>query len=174
MNIGFWLGLVFAIPVGIITSIVGNRLTRNVDAFLEKRKLIKSHRSKQQELAEYKRIEAFKHGTKDRYPYYILLATSTVICAVGLATCLVLAVLGYGDFIGLPNPLLLGAFLFGIFAALFIIVVAATARRIEQFEQYQAEIRKKWGKTLFSNRGMISATHLPELPFSAKSSHQIR
>ena len=135
--------------IGAVLSIVGNLLTRKVDAYLEKRKLIKSNRSKEQEIANYKRVEAFKNGTRDRYPYYILLATAAVISAVGSATCLVLVVLKYWDAFNLPDfPLLLTlllTFLFGVFAAVFMIVIAETARHIEQFEKYQAEIRKKWG-----------------------------
>ena len=135
--------------IGAVLSIVGNLLTRKVDAYLEKRKLIKSNRSKEQEIANYKRVESFKNGTRDRYPYYILLATAAVISAVGSATCLVLVVLKYWDAFNLPDfPLLLTlllTFLFGVFAAVFMIVIAETARHIERFEKYQAEIRKKWG-----------------------------
>jgi hypothetical protein len=145
----FWLGVAVAIPLSIVGSIVGNRLTRNVDAYLEKRKLIKSNRSKEQEIANYKRVEAFKNGTRDRYPYYILLATAAMISAVGSATCLVLVILKYWDVFNFPDfPLLLAlllAFLFGVFAAVFMVAIAETARHIEQFEQYQTEIRKKWG-----------------------------
>jgi hypothetical protein len=145
----FWLGVAVAVPLSIVGSIVGNRLTRNVDAYLEKRKLIKSNRSKEQEIANYKRVEAFKNGTRDRYPYYILLATAAMISAVGSATCLVLVILKYWDAFNFPDfPLLLTlllTFLFGVFAVLFMVVIAETARHIEQFEQYQVEIRKKWG-----------------------------
>lgn len=134
--------LTLVIPLGIAT----NLLTPRFIAYLEKRKLIKAHRSKEQELANYKRVEAFRNRTRDRYPYYILLATSAMICAVGLAASLVLAALGYGWDLIVPNPLLLLAFLLGIFTLVFMVVIASTARQIEQFEQYQAEIRKKWGE----------------------------
>jgi hypothetical protein len=40
------------------------------------------------------------------------------------------------------------AFLFGVFAAVFMVAIAETARHIEQFEQYQVEIRKKWGDVI--------------------------
>ena len=162
MNIetNFWglvgvVGLVLTIPL----NIASNLLTPRVINYLERRKIIKSHRSKEQELANYKRVEAFKNGTRDRYPFYILLATVTVICAVGVATCLVLAVLGYGDFTVFPNPLLVLAFLLGVFATLFMVIIAGTARQIEQFEQYKAEIRKKWGDHVISNseKSLVSA-----------------
>lgn len=151
----FWLGVAVAIPLSIVGTIAGNRLMPSVDAFFEKRKLTKFRRSKEQELANYKHIEAFRNGTRDKYPFYILLATSAVICAIGLASCLVLffikynflpLVVKYYGLPDLPNPLLLMAFVFGIVAVFFIAVIAATARQIERFEQYQAEIRKKWGE----------------------------
>jgi|HubBroStandDraft_6_1064221.scaffolds.fasta_scaffold354781_3 fatty acid desaturase len=148
--VGVVVGLVLTIPL----NIASNLLTPRVINYLERRKIIKSHRSKEQELANYKRVDAFKNGT-----IYILLATATVICAVGVATCLVLAVLGYGDFTVFPNPLLLLAFLLGVFATLFMVIIAGTARQIEQFEQYKAEIRKKWGDHVISNseKSLVSA-----------------
>jgi hypothetical protein len=149
VNIETWIGVV-GVVVGLVLAIplhiAANLLMPGVHAYFEKRKVTKFRRSKEQELANYKRVEAFKNGTRDRYPFYILLATSAVICAVGLAACLVLVSLGYGwDFL-FPNPLLLLAFFLGVFALLFMVIIAGTARQIERFEQYQAEIRKKWGE----------------------------
>jgi hypothetical protein len=58
-------------------------------------------------------------------------------------------ILKYWDAFNFPDfPLLLTlllTFLFGVFAAVFMVVIAETARHIEQFEKYRAEIRKKWG-----------------------------
>jgi hypothetical protein len=142
------LATIGAVILAIPLSIVGNLLTRKVDAYLEKRKLIKFNRSKEQELANYKRVEAFKNGTRDRYPYYILLATAAVISAVGSATCLVLVILKYWD-VDFPSfPFVLAplfTFVFAIFALVFMVTIAETARHIEHFEQYEAEIRNKWG-----------------------------
>jgi hypothetical protein len=134
--------LALAVPLGIAS----NLLTPRLIAYLEKRKLIKSNRSKEQELANYKRVEAFKNGMRDRYPFYILLAIAAVISAVGSATCLVLLALKDWNVLDSLNPLLLLlTFLLSVFGVLFMAIIAATARQIEQFEQYQAEIRKRWG-----------------------------
>jgi hypothetical protein len=134
--------LALVIPLGIAS----NLLTPLLIAYLEKRKLIKSNRSKEQELANYKRVEAFKNGTRDRYPFYILVATAAVISSVGLATCLVLLALQNWNVFDSLNPmLLLLSVLFGVLSVLFTVVIAETARHIEQFEQYRAEIRGKWG-----------------------------
>ena len=59
------LATIGAVILAIPLSIVGNLLTRKVDAFLERRKLTKTNRSKEQELANYKRVEAFKNGTRE-------------------------------------------------------------------------------------------------------------
>lgn len=137
--------LVLSVPLGIASNLLAFRFL----AYLEKRKLNKSNRSKEQEIANYRRVEAFKNGTRDRYPYYILLATAAVISAVGSATCLVLVILKYWDVFDFPSfSLLLAlllAFMFGVFAVVFMVVIAETTRHIEQFEQYQVDIRKKWG-----------------------------
>jgi hypothetical protein len=49
--------------------------------------------------------------------------------------------------------------LLGVFATLFMVIIAGTARQIEQFEQYKAEIRKKWGDHVISNseKSLVSA-----------------
>jgi hypothetical protein len=137
-----------AIILSIPLAIAANLLTRKVDAFLDKRRLTKTNRSKEQELANYKRVEDFKYGARDRYPFYILLATGAVISALGSASCLMLVILKYWD-VDFPSfPFVLAplfTFVFAIFAVVFMVTIAETARHIEQFEEYQAEIRKKWG-----------------------------
>ncbi len=147
MDVSSWLSvvaLVLVIPLGVIT----NLLTPRVIAYLEKRKLLKSHRTKSQDIAAYKRIESFKDGTRDKYPFYILLATASVLSGIASATCIVLFALniGTGVFIDLPNPILLVALFFACLAVATMGGIYETARRIENFEQYQAEIRKKWGE----------------------------
>ena len=59
--------LALSIPVGVLCGIASILLAPPLITYLEKRKLIKSNRSKEQELANYKRVEAFKNGTRDRY-----------------------------------------------------------------------------------------------------------
>jgi hypothetical protein len=73
MDISLWLGvaaLALAIPLGVAS----NLLTARVIAYLEKRKLLKSHRTKRQALVVFNRIKAFKEGKRDRYPFYMILA----------------------------------------------------------------------------------------------------
>jgi hypothetical protein len=151
VDIGAWLGvtsLVLAIPLGIASSL----LTTRVVAYLEQRKLIKSHRTKEQDIVAYRGIEAFKNGTRDKYPSYLALAVFSVNCAIGGATCVLLLALKYGE-LGettlLPSQptifLSLLTFLFFLLGILFVILIPITDRRIERFDDYTAEIRKKWG-----------------------------
>jgi hypothetical protein len=152
LDIGSWLGIAFfvlSVPLGIAT----NMLTPRFVSYLEKRKLIKSHRTKEQDLAAYRSIEAFKNGSRDKYPAYIALAVASVICAIGCATCVLLLALKYGGLIEgtiLPSEptvyLSVSAFAFLVFSVLFVGLIVSTARRIERFDEYKAEIRKKWGE----------------------------
>src|SRR5271166_5869818 len=123
MNMDTWIA-VGGVVVGLVLAIPLHIAANRVDTYLDKHKLIKSRRSKEQALAEYKRIEAFRNGTKDRYPYYIFLSAGAMIFAIGSATCLILTALKYVDFMDLPNPLLILAFLFGVLSVLFLAVIA--------------------------------------------------
>ena len=121
--------------------------------YLEKRKLLKTHRTREQDLAAYRSIEAFRNGGRDRYPAYIALAVISVISAIGSATCALLVALKYWDVIEgtiLPSQptvfLSLSAFGFLAFSVLCVGLIVSTARRIERFDEYKAEIRKKWGE----------------------------
>ena len=151
VDIGAWLGvtsLVLAIPLGIASGL----LTPWLVAYLDKRKLIKSNRSKEQDIAAYRSIEAFKNGTRDKYASYAAAAALSVIFAVGGATCVLLLALKYGtlreDTVLLHQPVFVLSFLTFIFlllSFLCIVVIISTARRIDRFDEYTVEIRKKWG-----------------------------
>ena len=73
LDFSAWMGIAFfllSIPMGVAT----NMLTPRFVAYLDKRKLIKSHRTKEQDIAAYRSIEAFKNGARDKYASYIGLA----------------------------------------------------------------------------------------------------
>jgi SNF family Na+-dependent transporter len=155
VDISIWLGIAFfvlSIPMGIAT----NMLTPRLVAYLEKRKLVKSNRTKEQDIAAYRSIEAFKNGTRDKYVTYIGLAVLSTFFAIGGYTCVVLwvlRVLWYGDMRAtttLPDhlPSLFLGFLAGalfVLSLVLLLIIAATARRIERFDEYTAELQKKWG-----------------------------
>jgi hypothetical protein len=81
-----WVGVVIGLVLAIPLSIAANLLTPRWISFLEKRKLIKRHKTRQQALQIYNRIRAFKEGRRDKYPFYLLLASSAVICAIAAST----------------------------------------------------------------------------------------
>jgi hypothetical protein len=151
VDISVWLGVSFfllSIPMGVAT----NMLTPRFVAYLEKRKLIKSNRTKEQDIAAYRIIEAYKNGNRDKYASYIGSAVLSVIFALGGATCVLLLAVKYPNLgetvvlLNLPHVfLLLLIILFVLLSMLFLIVILTTARRIERFDEYTAEIRKKWG-----------------------------
>jgi hypothetical protein len=148
VDISAWLGIAFfvlSIPMGMVTIM----LTPRFVAYLDKRKLIKSHRTKAQDVAGYRGIEAFKNGSRDRYASYIGLAVLSVLCAIGGATTVLLWELKPWDpdISLLPNNALLAilTLLFFLLSVLFLVIIAVTARRLERFDEYTAEIRNKWG-----------------------------
>jgi hypothetical protein len=134
-------------------GVATNMLTPRFVSYLENRRLIKSNRSQEQDIAAYRRVEAFKNGSRDRYATYIALSALSVIFAIGGATCVLLLALKYGDLNGggllVVDPItfaliLLTAMLF-LTSFLFIAIIITTARRIERFDEYTTEIRAKWG-----------------------------
>jgi hypothetical protein len=152
VDLGLWLSilsLVLVIPLGIASNLLTPRLV----AYLDRRKLLRSHQTKEQDVAAYKRIEAFRNGTRDKYSAYIGLAVLSVNCAIGCAVCVLLLALGYGHLgtiiFGDINPaamsLYLVAVLFFLLSVLWLVVIAGTERRIQKFGEYTAEMRKKWG-----------------------------
>jgi hypothetical protein len=69
VDLGFWMGitaLALAIPLGIASNLLTSRLV----AYLERRRLIKTHKTREQAIQTYKRIKAFHEGKRDKYPYY--------------------------------------------------------------------------------------------------------
>jgi hypothetical protein len=152
MDLSAWISVIalaLVIPLGIAT----NLLTPKVTGYFEKRKLIKSNRTKEQDIAAYRSVEAFKNGKRDKYASYIGMAILSVFFALAANTCIVIMVLKYQNLeqaSELLNPpgifFVLTTLLFLLFSLLFLIVIIGTSRRIEHFEEYTAEIRKKWGE----------------------------
>jgi hypothetical protein len=149
MDTGVWISiisLVLVVPLGMISTL----LTPPLAAYLEQRKLVKSNRTKEQNVAEYRNIEAFKNRTRDRYPVYIAMSAISIICAIASAVCVLIATLGHIEgtppFSSQPTIFLyLLAALFLCFSLLSLVIIAMTDRRIQNFDEYTAEVRKKWG-----------------------------
>jgi hypothetical protein len=150
VDIGAWLGitaLMLAIPLGIASNLLAPRLA----GYLEQRKLIKSHRTKEQDIAEYRNIEAFKNGSRDRYPVYIAMAAISIIFAIASGVLALIATLGHIEgtppFGNQPTTFLyLLSALFLCFSVLSLVVIAITDRRIQKFDEFTTEMRAKWGE----------------------------
>jgi hypothetical protein len=90
MDSQFWLGVIITVVVGLpgayVIGILANMHTPRPVHFLESRKLLKTHKTRQQALRIFNRIKAFRDGTRDRYPFYILLASAAVVCGIIAST----------------------------------------------------------------------------------------
>ena len=88
MDSQFWLGVIVTVILGLpgayVIAILANMHTPRLVEFLESRRLLKKHKTRKQALEMFNRVKAFRDGTRDRYPFYILLATAALICGIGL------------------------------------------------------------------------------------------
>ena len=134
------IGLVLAIPLGIASNLLTSRLI----SFLEKRKLIKTHKTRQQALLVYNRIRAFKEGRRDRYPFYLLLAALSVICAVAASTIVIVILLILPSFETVGTSLVV-AFGLAVISLALLLVLYETARQLERFDDYKKEFEARWG-----------------------------
>jgi hypothetical protein len=84
----------------------------------------------------------------------MMLAGWAVICAVVSATCIILIALIKPDIqlIGAVEPvgpsvviLLVLAVAFAVFALAFMLVLHTTARQLDRFDDYKAELEQQWG-----------------------------
>jgi hypothetical protein len=92
MDLSAWISiiaLVLVIPLGVAS----NLLTYRFSSYLERRNLIKTHKTRQQALQGYERIKAFHEGRRDKYPYYMLLmGTAVLLCIVASTLAIVTVV----------------------------------------------------------------------------------
>lgn len=143
--LGAGLGVLFSMPIAYLIGILSNVHAIRFMQFRDNRKLLKKAKTKQQALLIFNRIKAFKEGKRDRYPFYMILASSSVCCSV-LAATLILIDVDRQDFsfevrtvlalLALMAALMTVACLFGIYEH---------ARQIERFDDYRKEFQERWG-----------------------------
>ena len=119
MDSQFWLGVIITVVVGLpgayVIGILANMHTPRLVHFLESRKLLKTHKTRQQALRVFNRIKEFRDGTRDRYPFYILLASAAVVCAI-IASTLILVTVFQNEFpLAIPFYLLAAIAALGVF-----------------------------------------------------------
>jgi hypothetical protein len=137
VDLGFWMGitaLALAIPLGIASNLLTSRLV----AYLERRRLIKTHKTREQAIQTYKRIKAFREGRRDKYPYYMMLVSLAIICAIAASTIIIVLCLVLPRF---EIAILWGtsAFILSILGALFLVGFYETSRQLERFDDYTKE-----------------------------------
>jgi hypothetical protein len=146
--VGIVLGIPITIVITYVISIVAILHAPRLAQFLDRRKLLKQTKTKKQALAGFNRVKSFRDGTRDRYPFYILLASGAIICAtVALAILSTLAVqvgsissISSGDLIvGLTAVIIF------LFAVVLLFGIYETARQIERFDAYKLEFETRWG-----------------------------
>ncbi len=145
----FWLGVIITLIVGIpgayLIGILANLHTPRLIEFLDRRKLLKTHKTKKQALRVFNRIKSFRSGKRDRYPFYIIVSAAGVVSGVAASSIVVIAVL-IPDLQWESRTVL---FLFAVPVAIVSFICFAgiyeTARQIERFDDYEAEFKSKWG-----------------------------
>jgi hypothetical protein len=132
--------VILSYVIGIITPVHSLRLTH----FLDNRKLLKKRKTRQQALVGFNRVKAFREGNRDRYPFYLILASGAVICTI-IASTLIIIAFQYDFSIDFRIDLLLLALLAALVALLLLVSIYGTARQIERFDAYKVEFEKRWG-----------------------------
>jgi preprotein translocase subunit SecY len=135
-------GVVLGIPVTFIIHILANLFHPRLVAFLDSRRIAKIRRSKTQALSAYTRIKAFHDGTRDRYPFYIMLSSASVISAIAASTCIVIIFTLKPDD---PTYLIILAIFFALLMFLWLAVVQGTEHATEHFDEYRKQVERQWG-----------------------------
>jgi hypothetical protein len=145
----FWLGVIITLIVGIpgayLIGILANLHTPRLIEFLDRRKLLKTHKTKKQALRVFNRIKNFRSGKRDRYPFYIIVSAAGVVSGVAASSIVVIAVLMPDLWWESRTVLFLFAVLVAILSFICFAGIYETARQIERFDDYEAEFKKKWG-----------------------------
>jgi hypothetical protein len=149
----FWWGVVITLIVGIpgayIMSVLAHMHTPRFVQFLERRRLLKSHKTKKQALRVFNRIKSFHDGKTDRYASYILFASGAIVCAIFASMLLLMTSIHSYEFpISVEYAIVL---LLAIIAILFVLIflssIYETSRQLARFDDYKAEFEKRWGST---------------------------
>jgi hypothetical protein len=143
--LGAVLAVVLGTPVAYLIGILSNVHAIRFMQFRDNRKLLKKAKTRQQALLIFQRIKAFKEGKRDRYPFYMILASSAVCCSI-LAATLILTVVIRQDFSFEIRMV------FGLLALIAVVLTIGAlagiyehARQIERFDDYKREFEARWG-----------------------------
>jgi len=137
--------LIVGIPIAYALALLANLHTPRLIQFLDRRKLLKTYKTKKQALEVFNRIKAFRDGKRDRYPYYIILAGAATILSTAGATIILISVLQQEISWEFRVILFMLGLICVLGALLLLTGIYETARQIERFDDYEAEFKTKWG-----------------------------
>jgi hypothetical protein len=148
-----WVGLILTVVIGLpgahLMGVLASLHTPRWSEYLQNRKLLKTRKTKQQALLIFNRIKDFREGKRDKYPFYMLLGTGSVLCAVFASTMILIIsnqVLEYPVAIEYITVAALATV--GIASSIVLLAtIYETARQIERFDDYKAEFEQRWGST---------------------------
>ena len=148
-----WVGLILTVVIGLpgayLMGVLASLHTPRWSEYLQNRKLLKTRKTKQQALVTFNRIKDFREGKRDKYPFYMLLGTGSVLCAVFASTMILIIsnqVLEYPVVVEYMTVAALAAV--GIASSVILLAtIYETARQIERFEDYKAEFDQRWGSS---------------------------
>jgi uncharacterized membrane protein (DUF485 family) len=150
-DVWVWVGLVLTLILGLpgayIMGVLGNLHTPRWSQYLQSRNLLKTHKSKQKALLVFNRIKDFHEGKRDKYPFYILLASGAIISTtLGYILILLVLIENHGTPVAPECGIILiisaGAF---VIAAVLLTSIYETSRQLERFDDYKAEFEQRWG-----------------------------
>jgi hypothetical protein len=101
-------------------------------------------KTKEQAFLIFKRVRAFKERKKDRYPYYLILACFAIMCAVASATIFLTIWVHFEVQHYVFGPALLLAGIVALVGVVLVFGIFETARQIDRFDDYKAELKKQW------------------------------
>jgi hypothetical protein len=148
-----WVGLILTVVIGLpgayLMGVLASLHTPRWSEYLQNRKLLKTRKTKQQALVTFNRIKDFREGKRDKYPFYMLLGTGSVLCAVFASTMILIIsnqVLEYPVAVEYMTVAALAAV--GIASSVILLAtIYETARQIERFDDYKAEFEQRWGSS---------------------------
>lgn len=139
--------LVVGIIGGYVAAVLGGLHSNRWANYFNNRKLLKTRKTKQQALVAFNRIKEFHERKRDRYPFYLLLATSSILCAIFASTMILIISNQVHEYPIAPEYMivLLLAGMSMAFSLILAISIYETARQVDRFDDYKAEFEKRWG-----------------------------
>jgi hypothetical protein len=156
MDSTFWIGIIVGAILSLISSVAANLYTDNIRAYFSERRQVRLSDKKLQELKTYKFVSDLKNGVpstllvhqdrRDSVPRMFMLAIMVLILFVALGIT--------PQSERLAHPTLFTALPASVFTLFVGLLSFAYARMIQNtlnvykaghFEQYEKDIRAKWG-----------------------------